>query len=168
MEIASIRRRHDENLAELSKALFRLQSNLFNKEKALDQIIAEKDQTIMEQQKVIRRLLKKSNSTSEQLMQPNFCEDMGSQNESCFVSPTTSIPQINEILVDDEDTPIELSISVPNLTETKKGKAPLLNRSISDNEEKEKTKKLKDGGKVGEEKREVALDEKIQWLPKET
>ena len=113
----------------------------------------------MEQQKVIRRLLKKSNSTSEQLMQPNFCEDMGSQNESCFVSPTTSIPKINEILVDDEDTPIELSISVPNLTETKKGKAPLLNRSISDNEEKEKTKNSKMAERLAK-KREKLLSMK--------
>ena len=92
---------------------------------------------------MIRRLLKKSNSTSDQLKQQNYCEDIGDQNGSSGVSPATSIPLINEILVDDDDTPMEISISVPNLSDTMNGKIPVFNRSISDNEEKEKTKNSK-------------------------
>ena len=45
--------------------------------------------------------------------------------------------------MDDDDPPMEFSISVPNLSDTKNGRAPVLSRSISDNEEKEKTKNTK-------------------------
>jgi len=135
IEIVNLRKTHDQNLTEISKALFKLQSNLVNKEKMLEQVIQEKDQTIMEQQKVIRRLLKKGHS--DQLKQPNYCDE-GDMTGSSGVSPASSIPQINEILVDDADPPMEFSISVPNLSETRMGRAPVFNRSISDNEEKEK------------------------------
>ena len=46
----------------LNQSLFKLQSNLINKEKALAQIIQEKDQTIHEQQKIIRKLLQRQKS----------------------------------------------------------------------------------------------------------
>ena len=46
----------------LNQSLFKLQSNLINKEKALAQIIQEKDQTILEQQKIIRKLLQRQKS----------------------------------------------------------------------------------------------------------
>ena len=92
----------------------------------------------MEQQKVIRRLLKKGHS--DQFKQPNYCDE-GEVTGSSGVSPASSIPQINEILVD--DAPMEFSISVPNLSETRMGKPPTFSRSISDNDEKEKTKTAK-------------------------
>jgi hypothetical protein len=38
---------------------------------------------------------------------------------------------------------MEFSISVPNLSDAKNGRAPVFSRSISDNEEKEKTKNTK-------------------------
>ena len=108
---------------------------------------------------MIRRLLKKSQSTSEQLKQPNYCEDPGDQNGSSGVSPATSIPQINEILVDDDDTPMEISISVPNLSDTRNGRIPVFSRSISDNEEKEKTKNSKMAERLAK-KREKLLSMK--------
>lgn len=111
----------------------------------MDQVIQEKDQTIMEQQKVIRRLLKKGHSTPDQAKQPNYCED-GEVTGSSGVSPATSIPQINEILVDDDDNPIELSISVPDLSETK-------------NEDKEKAKNCKMAERLAK-KREKLLSMK--------
>ena len=46
----------------LNQSLLKLQSNLINKEKALAQIIQEKDQTILEQQKIIRKLLQRQKS----------------------------------------------------------------------------------------------------------
>ena len=96
----------------------------------------------MEQQKVIRRLLKKGHATSDQLKQPNYCDE-GEVTGSSGVSPASSIPQINEILVDDDDAPMEFSISVPNLSDTKNGKTPIISRSSSDNDEKEKIKNSK-------------------------
>ena len=49
----------------LNQSLFKLQSNLINKEKALAQIIQEKDQTIHEQQKIIRKLLQRQKSDND-------------------------------------------------------------------------------------------------------
>ena len=63
--------------------------------------------------------------------------------ETTGISAAVSIPQINEILVDDEDVSIDISISVPNLAETKESKTPVFSRSISDNDEKEKAKNAK-------------------------
>ena len=114
----------------------------------------------MEQQKVIRRLLKKGHSTPDQLKQPNYCDEGDpSSNGSSGVSPASSIPQINEILVDDDDAPMEFSISVPNLSNTKNGKTPVFSRSISDNEEKEKTKNSKMADRLAK-KREKLLSMK--------
>merc|ERR1719397_2427233 len=82
----------------------------------LDTIILEKEQTIQEQQKVIRRLLKKT--SGETLKQPNYCED-GELTGSSGVSPASSIPAINEILCNEDTSVTEISFSVPNLQETK-------------------------------------------------
>ena len=79
----------------------------------------------------------------EYLRQPNYCEDTGTMTGSSGASPSTSIPQINEILVDDDDTPIEISISVPNLCDSKNCMSPTFNHSVSDNEEKDKTRNSK-------------------------
>ena len=96
----------------------------------------------MEQQRVIRRLLKKGYSLlpeSDNSTQPNYCEE-SELTGSSGVSPSNSIPKINEILVDDDDTVMEISISVPNLSDIRNDSAKALMRSTSDNEEKEKLK----------------------------
>ena len=66
----------------------------------------------------------------ECLRQSNYCEDTGTMTGSSGASPSTSIPQINEILVDDDDTPIEISISVPNLCDSKNCMSPTFNHSV--------------------------------------
>ena len=49
----------------------KLKSDLRSKEKLLGEVIKEKDQTILEQQKVIRRLLRKSLEEEEERSQAN-------------------------------------------------------------------------------------------------
>merc|ERR1711953_484577 len=101
LEIIKLKQNHQQNLAGISQALFKLQSSLINKEKVLDNVIIEKEQTIQEQQKVIRRLLKKTNSnnSSDSL---KHCSLNGNSEEyndltgSSGVSPASSIPAINE------------------------------------------------------------------------
>jgi len=139
LEIMNLKRSHQQNLSDISQALFKLQSSLINKERMLDNIIIEKEQTIQEQQKVIRRLLKKTNST-DSLKQPSInSEDANDLTGSSGVSPANSIPAINEILVSDENNGImEISFHVPNLREAKLG-----SRSISGEEKEDKNDKTK-------------------------
>ena len=105
---------------------------------------------------MIRRLTKKGQP--EQVKQANHCDE-GEVTGSSGVSPATSIPQINEILVDDDDTPMDLSISVPNLTDAKNGPNLAFNRSISDNDDKEKQKNMKVADRLAK-KREKLLSMK--------
>jgi len=149
--ISNLKQNHDSNLKFISSQLFELQTNLMKKEKYLSQLIKEREQTILEQQRVIRRLLRKSltdtNGTNNvnnqsQSTSNNICrviEDILPDN--CF----TSDPEDDN----EPDPPIEISISVPNLTElgfnliSNITKPDLVERSISENEcEKQNIKKL--------------------------
>ena len=91
-------------------------------------------QTIIEQQRVIRRLLRKGHSY--QFKHSNWCEDTSNRNiKREEVSPNNSDTEDNETVT--EDTPMEISISVTNLSEILIVRPPVL-RSISDTEERRK------------------------------
>jgi hypothetical protein len=84
-------------------------------------------QTIMEQQRVIRRLLRKGHSYQ--------FKDMGERDTKDETSATNSDTEDNDAATD--DTPMEISISVPNLSEILIVRPPVL-RSISDNDDRRK------------------------------
>lgn len=126
-----LRLRHDRHLAQISQALLQLQGNLLKKEKVLGQVIEEREQTIAEQQRVIRRLLRRGRNAhlkpapaaSKSDAADSDLENIGSEGGNVEV----------------EDGPMEFSISVPNLQETSHlHRNPAFNRSISDTEEKER------------------------------
>jgi len=120
-QIMQLHLSHDQNLASIAGQLFVLQSNLIAKEKYLGQVLQDRDQTIMEQQRVIRRLLRKGHSY--QFKDTDVKEE---------ISPTNSDAEENE--AGGDGIPIEISISVPNLSEIKLVRPPVL-RSISNNED---------------------------------
>ena len=90
-------------------------------------------QTIVEQQRVIRQLLRKSHS-GQVNQKFSFEEGVGELN--VFNSDPEINDQEDESEIASDDPPMEISISVPNLSEFSLVR-PLVFRSISDNKEKE-------------------------------
>ena len=83
---------------------------------------------------MIRRLLRKSHS--DQVKQNIFVDETDRE-----VNVFNSDPEINQ-QEDESEPPMEISISVPNLSELSMARPQVL-RSISDNDEKEKNKSLR-------------------------
>ena len=96
-------------------------------------------QTIVEQQRVIRRLLRKSHS-GQVNQKFSFEEGVGELN--VFNSDPEINDQEDESEIASDDPPMEISISVPNLSEFSLVRPPVF-RSISDNEEKKKIQSLR-------------------------
>jgi len=137
-EILRLEQHHDENLAEISIQLLRLQASLQNKERLLGQIIQEREQTIIEQQRVIRRLLRRG----QQRKAPEEVDDGESSSStrvpSAAISPAASYP---DLVKDASGAPaIEISISVPDLSQP--CRPPAVLRSISDIEERRRKTKI--------------------------
>lgn len=96
-------------------------------------IISERDQTIMEQQKVIRRLLRKEHNYHFKKCTSHEDEDT-KEDAKHEEDPLNSDTEENETQREDV-LPINFSISVPNLSDIKVVRPPVL-RSISDNDER--------------------------------
>jgi hypothetical protein len=127
LEIINLKRNHQQNLAGISQALFKLQSSLINKEKVLDNVILEKEQTIQEQQKVIRRLLKKTNSNNSSDSQNSTLETNNTAKKSS---------KLNDIKFPDLD-PLQV------IDNQEKGEN-MKKRSRKNNERKKKQKRTKE------------------------
>ena len=89
-------------------------------------------QTIM-QQRVIRRLLRKG--YSDQFKSTNWEEEIVERDTKGEESPNNSDTEENDTVT--EEIPMEISISVPNLSEIRIVRPPVL-RSISDNDDRKK------------------------------
>ena len=90
-------------------------------------------QTIMEQQRVIRRLLRKGHS--DQFKSTNWEEEIVERDTKGKESPNNFDTEENDTVT--EEIPMEISISVPNLSELRIVRPPVL-RSISDNDDRKK------------------------------